>query len=281
MTPRDKKRLKKKELNKNNKKDNKNTNITYYNYLLTITYDGSSFGGYAKQNFSNTIEENLFNCISKFLDENIKLIESSRTDAKVHAIDQKVMFKTSKKFKEDSFLKEVNNSLKDIEILDIKKVDNNFHSRYDVINKTYIYKIHTYKNIFLNKYSYFIDDNNLDVDKINKICNLFIGTHDFKGFSSSKRDSKTTIRTINFFKFKKVDDFNYIFQINADGFLYNMIRIIIPTVLNFYYNNSTEKEILKLINSLDRSQAEETISPCGLYLQKINYKEQNDYRIKK
>ncbi len=273
MTPREEKRFKKKELNHNKKNIKKNININYQNYLLTITYDGSSFGGYAKQNFSNTIEENLFNCISKFLDENIKLIESSRTDAKVHAIDQKVMFKTSKKFKEESLLKEVNNSLKDIEILNIKKVDKDFHSRYDVINKTYIYKIHTDKNIFLNKYSYFIDDKNLDEDKINKICTLFIGTHDFKGFSSSKRDSKKTIRTINFFKFKKINNSNYIFEINADGFLYNMIRIIIPTVLYFYYKNFSKKEILEVIDSLDRTKAEKTISPCGLYLQKINYKE--------
>ncbi len=273
MTPREKKRLRKKELNFKEKNTNKSNNINYQNYLLTITYDGSTFGGYAKQKFNNTIEEHLFESISKFLNEDIKLIESSRTDAKVHAIDQKVMFKSKTKFKEESFLKEVNSRLRDIEILDIKKVSSDFHSRYDVLNKTYMYKVHTKKNIFLNKYSYFIDDNNLDVDKINKICNLFLGTHDFKGFSSSKRDSKTTIRTINKFIFKKIDNTNYVFEINADGFLYNMIRILIPTVLEFYYKNSSKEEILEVIESLDRDKAQETISPCGLYLNKINYKE--------
>ncbi len=273
MTPREKKRMKKKEVNSKLKLNNKSNNINYQNYLLTITYDGSTFGGYAKQKFNNTIEEHLFDSIHSFLNEDIKLIESSRTDAKVHAIDQKVMFKSKTKFKEESFLKEVNSRLRDVEILDIKKVSNDFHSRYDVLNKTYIYKVHTKKNIFLNKYSYFINDDNLDVDKINKICNLFLGTHDFIGFSSSKRDSKNTIRTINTFRFKKIDNDNFVFEINADGFLYNMIRILIPTVLDCYYKDLSKEQILDILNSLNREKAQETISPCGLYLNKINYKD--------
>ncbi len=273
MSPREKRRLKKKENNLKLKNNSNNKEVNYQNYLLTITYDGSNFGGYAKQKFANTVEETLFNSIFEFLNEDVKLIEASRTDAKVHAIDQKVMFKSKTKFKEESFLKEVNNKNREIKVLDIKKVSNDFHSRYDVLNKTYIYKIHTNENIFLNKYSFFINDKNLDIDKINKICNLFTGTLDFSGFSSSKRDSKNTIRTINFFNFKKIDNNNFVFEINADGFLYNMIRIIIPTVLKFYYKNYSKYEMLSVINSLDRNKAEETISPCGLYLKKINYKE--------
>ncbi len=272
MSPREKRRIKKKEDNLKLKNNSKNKEVNYQNYLLTITYDGSNFGGYAKQKFANTIEETLFTNISEFLNEDIKLIEASRTDAKVHAIDQKVMFKSKTKFKEESFLKEINNKNNQIKILNIQKVNNDFHSRYDVLNKTYIYKVHTKENIFLNKYSYFINDENLDVDKINKICNLFIGTLDFKGFSSSKRDSQNTIRTINFFRFKKIDNNNFIFEINGDGFLYNMIRIIIPTVLKFYYENYSKEQMLSIITSLDRTKAEETISPCGLYLKKINYK---------
>ncbi len=272
MSPREKRRIKKKEDNLKLKNNSKNKEVNYQNYLLTITYDGSNFGGYAKQKFANTIEETLFTNISEFLNEDIKLIEASRTDAKVHAIDQKVMFKSKTKFKEESFLKEVNSRFKDIEILEIKKVSNDFHSRYDVLNKTYIYKVHTKRNIFLNKYSYFIDDDNLNIDKINKICNLFLGTHDFIGFSSSKRDSKNTIRTINTFRFKKIDNNNFVFEINSDGFLYNMIRILIPTVLDCYYKELSKEQILNILNSLNRESAQETISPCGLYLKKINYK---------
>lgn len=273
MTPREKRRNEKVKKNNLNKKEKIIKN--YQNYLLTISYDGSFFGGYAKQKFSNTIEEKLTTTIKNFLNEDVKLIESSRTDAKVHAYDQKVMFKSSQNFNIEKFLKIVNLELPDsIEVLDIKKVNKDFHSRYDVKNKTYVYKIHTKKDIFLNNYSHFIDIESFDIKKINDICSLFLGEHDFIGFSSSKRDSKTTIRNIYDFSFQKDRDNHYFFEITADGFLYNMIRILIPTILDSYFNNLSSEEIISILNSKDRNKASETISPRGLYLKKINYKDE-------
>lgn len=272
MTPREKKRLKAKQKN-NLLKNKKNIKEQPNNYLLTVVYDGSSFGGYAKQKFSNTISQNLEEAISSYLNEDIKLIEASRTDAKVHALDQKIMFKSLIKIKKEKFIKTLNEILpKSINILNLEEKPLDFHARYDVLNKTYQYKIHTNNNIFQRNYSLFIKNNNINLIKINEICQLFVGTKDFQGFSSTKRDTKNTIRSIYYFNFQKIDQNNYFFEINANGFLYNMIRIIIGSIFEWLENDLSLLEIKEIINSLDRQKAGSTLSPVGLYLTEINYK---------
>ncbi len=272
LTPRHKKRLKKRQENDILKANKTSKVIKYYNYLLTITYDGSFFGGYAIQSFSNTIEQNLKDVVEKYLNENIKMIGSSRTDAKVHAIDQKVSFKTSKKLDFKKFLNFVNENLKNgIEVKSIELKDNNFNPRFETKDKTYIYKINTKKDIFLNNYSYFWNVKDIDVNKLNEICSLFIGTHDFINFSNPKKDTSSTIKTINYFKFKEIDENNYIFEINGDGFLYNMVRIIIGFVLNCYEKNIAIDKIKQYIDSNEKNELFQKIKPNGLYLKKINY----------
>lgn len=280
MSVRNEKRKKsllvKKAIKEKKKTDVVATNI-YQNYLLTITYDGSTYGGYAKQKFSNTISETLDVALNKYLNTNVKTIESSRTDSKVHAIDQKVSFKCYKDINLDKFITQINELLPNtICVLSIEKVAPNFHPQYNVKNKTYIFKVNTEYNIFLNNYSYFWNTKKIltsdDISRINDICSLFTGTHDFIGFTSTKRDSLDTTRKINFFKFKKIDDTNFRFEINASGFLYNMIRILVPTILDLFVSNSTFKDVTELIESKDRSLASDTISGSGLYLSRINFK---------
>lgn len=274
QSPRNLKRLKKKQ-DTNHYKDKTKSNkvIQYYNYLLTITYDGSTFGGYAKQKFSNTIEGILNTTLDEYFGEHVKLVNASRTDAKVHAIDQKVMFKFYKKINPNKFINYMAENLpKSIEISSIQDIPNEFHARYDVVSKTYIYKIHTEKNIFLNNYSYFWNNEKINIQKVNDICSLFIGTKDFVGFASPKKDSKNTTRTIKFFDFKQIDDTNYMFVINADGFLYNMIRIIISSIIKWYENKVQIDEMENIICSLDPSLSANKLEPHGLYLYEINYK---------
>ncbi len=265
MNPREKRRLKSKDKKKSNSQS-----IIYTNYVLTMSYDGSSFGGYAKQKFNNTIEENLQVVIDEFIGEHVKLIESSRTDAKVHACRQHVMFKSSMNINKDKFLKYCEENLNsNIEIENIEPKKQDFHVRYDVKSKTYIYKMHENKNVFLKKYSYYLNNTKLDVSYINQICKLFEGTHDFKAFSNPKKDAKSTMRTINFFKLVDSGSGHYEFIINADGFLYNMIRIIIGSIIYWNNNNTPIAEVKKTIDSLEKTKAQTKISPVGLYLYDI------------
>ncbi len=265
MNPREKRRLKNKSKNTLN-----STPITYINYVLTISYDGSSFGGYAKQKFNNTIEENLQIVIDGFIGEHVKIVESSRTDAKVHACKQLVMFKSSMKINKDKFLKYCEENLNpNIEIENIEQKNQDFHVRYDVKSKTYIYKMHENKNVFLKKYSYYLNETKLNVSYINQICKLFEGTHDFKAFSNPKKDAKSTVRTINSFELRDLGSGRYKFIINADGFLYNMIRIIIGSIIYWNNNNTPITEVKQAIDSLEKTKAQTKISPVGLYLYDI------------
>lgn len=256
----------------------KSTATQEFNFLLKVTYDGSTYGGYAKQKFSNTICFNIESALSKYFKKEIQTMEASRTDSKVHALDQNVSFKCNEKIDFPKFLKSINEMLPDsIFILSISEVPLTFHPQYACKNKTYRFKIHTKFNVFLHNYSYYWNANSkstltdLDIEKINSICSLFLGEHDFIGFSSSKRDTANTFRNINSFSFVRSDNSNYYFEINADGFLYNMIRILIPTILDWFVNKNSKEEILTILNSKDRQLSAPTISGSGLYLQKINY----------
>lgn len=274
MTPREKKRLKKKEINNNLKKEisNNNSSKTYTNYLLTVMYDGSTFGGYAKQKFSNTIEEQLNLVIDNYFTEHIKLISASRTDAKVHALAQKIMFKTNQSFSQLKFLNYLNETLpKSIKIEKLQKVANDFHCRYAVVSKTYCYKINTTYDLFSQNYAYFWEVQTLDIARINSICALFIGTYDFNGFCNPKKDAKDTTRTIYDLMFIQEDTNHFYFKITGNGFLYNMIRILISAILYWYKHNTSLNEIKTFLLSGKKFELNSKMPPQGLYLWEINY----------
>lgn len=273
--------LSKKKTHRINKKNNSSLKISNsnseINYLLQIAYDGSTYGGYAKQKFPNTISNQLEIALFKTLNETVKTQEASRTDSKVHAIDQKVAFKTTQKLESDKFLTKLNLNLPDsIYAASLLVVPYEFHPQYAAKNKTYRFKIHTKFDLFLTKYSYFWDQpqslTDEDIEKINTYCSVFIGEHDFSGFSSAKSDTSISVRTVNFFSFAKYNKNHLFFEINADGFLYNMIRILVPTILRAFDNNESIEQLQALLESQDRKQAASTIAGNGLYLHQVNFK---------
>lgn len=249
-----------------------------YVYLMTLQYDGSEFIGYAKQKFSITIQQNIENTLQQLLDENTKTIEASRTDRGVHALDQKVMFKTNQKLNLSSFLKQINDLLPNaIKINNIELKDSHFHARYDVVSKSYIYKINTINYFFIRNYSYSFEYKITQdiIEKINFICELFIGKHDFISFSGAKSDTQNTIRTIYSFEFKPDEQYcknHYFFKIEGDGFLYKMIRILIGSILYWIKEDYEIEKIKSIITNDDKKKFGETIFAGGLYLEKINYK---------
>lgn len=247
-----------------------------YKYIINISYDGSKFLGYGTQKHGKTVQDELERVLL-LLNSNIKVktFASSRTDSKVHALDQYVQFNLKKEYQEEDLMYKLNRMLNDS--IHVKKVKKDFEDkinvRYDVIDKTYIYRINKIKNPFLNDYSNFIGEK-LDVELMEKAAKYLEGTHDFTSLSNANTDVINKVRTINFIKIE--EDFKSIsFSINANGFLYNMVRIIVGLLLNVGRKNVEVDEMENIIKNKKRLSIAPCEKACGLYLEKINFGEKN------
>ncbi len=243
------------------------------NIKLTIAFDGGQYNGSQKQdNTKNTVEEALESAIFEVLKEKVELVLSSRTDKGVHALGMVCNFKTNSRKNLGEIQNEVNELLNnDIVIRRIENVDQEFHARYKSVSKVYQYKIYNDDKInpFKRKYYYFKREK-LDIEKMQQASELIVGTHDFLGFSSLKKSKKSTVKTINKIEIVKEEKDIFIF-IEGDNFLYNMVRIIVGTLIEIGEGKRDISSIEKIFEGKERSEAGITIAPHGLYLQKVNY----------
>jgi tRNA pseudouridine38-40 synthase len=242
------------------------------NIKLTIEYDGTNYIGWQKQENGNSIQQEIERAINLITGEEVNLIGSGRTDSGVHAKGQVANFITKAKIPANKFKFAINSKLPDdIVIIDSEKVDESFHSRYDAIGKKYKYLIYDspirsplYRN-FVYHLPY-----PLDYKEMEKAIKFFIGTHDFRSFMASSSSVKTTIRTINdAFLFKEND--LIVFSIEGNGFLYNMVRIIVGTLVDIGRGKINSSSIPNIISSKNRKAAGHTAPPQGLYLEKVYY----------
>ncbi|CAH2213644.1 tRNA pseudouridine(38-40) synthase TruA [Tepidibacter aestuarii] len=245
------------------------------NIKITIKYDGSKYKGWQRlKTTDSTIQAKIEAVVSKMLDEKIEIIGSGRTDAGVHAIAQIANFKTNSQMNISKMHEYLYNYLpQDIVISNIEEVDVRFHSRYNAVSKTYLYKVDNNKihDPFLRKYTTHIPDK-LNIDNMKRACKHLIGEHDFSSFKSSKSKKKSSIRTINYIDIEIENGFIDI-KINGNGFLHNMVRIIVGTLIDIGHGQINPDYIKDILESKDRSLAGSTAYSQGLYLYKVNYKE--------
>lgn len=242
------------------------------NLLLTVSYDGSSYHGWQIQKNALTVQEVFQNAVSKVFCETPEIKGCSRTDSGVHANMYCVSFKTEKNINNENVIRALNTYLpKDIAVLQCIEMPLDFHARYNVKSKEYIYKLYNGKirNPFLEKYA-FQYRYPIDAEYLNEEAKAFIGTYDFSGFCSAHSGVNDTVRTVKDFKVWRENDMVY-FKVEADGFLYNMVRIMVGTLL-FISEGKIKKGALKnIILSKNRKSAGKTAPPQGLYLNKVNY----------
>lgn len=243
------------------------------NYMFIVEYDGTKYNGW--QRLQNGIEKSIQGKIeillSRLLEENIEIIGSGRTDAGVHALMQSCNFKTSKTLNEN-FVKECNRYLpEDIRIKSLNEVDERFHSRFNVKNKTYMYRIDNsqFGDPFIRKYSFHIEKK-LNVEKINRASKMFLGEHDFKAFSKNNGKKKSTIKSIDNIQVKVNGDIIE-FYFEAKGFLYNMVRMIMGTLIQIGLEEIELEHINKLFEDNNRENFRYTAPPHGLFLYKVEY----------
>jgi tRNA pseudouridine38-40 synthase len=242
------------------------------NIKLTLEYDGTNYLGWQKQKIGSTIQQQLEDAISLLTNENIEVIGSSRTDAGVHARGFIANFKTNSNIPSNKFREALNYRLPDdIVILKSEEVPLEFHSRYSAKGKTYSYSI-------LNRevppavhkdYLYHVKKK-LDAEIMKEACKYFIGTHDFSAFKSSGSSVKTNIRTISELYIENHDDIIKIY-ITGDGFLYNMVRIIVGTLIMVGNKKIDPSNIQVIIDKKNRKDSGICVPATGLVLEKVYY----------
>jgi tRNA pseudouridine38-40 synthase len=243
------------------------------NYKLEIEYDGTKYKGWQRlENSGPTIQGKIEGVLTQLLDESIEIIGSGRTDAGVHALGQVANFKTKQDLPSRKILEYLNQYLpEDIVVKKVEAVDERFHSRIKAVNKTYLYKIWngSVPSAIHRKFSYHVPGN-LDVKAMIEGGSYLVGKHDFIAFSSLKKIKKSTEREI--YKVDITRSGNLIeIAINGEGFLYNMVRIIVGTLINIGQGKVPPDAIQHILKSKDRQLAGETVPPQGLFLVKVNY----------
>lgn len=240
--------------------------------LLTISYDGTAYHGWQVQPNGITVQETVQNALYKLLGERPALTGCSRTDAGVHAREFCCHLDCEEKFPESAFLRGLDAFLPpDISVKAAREVSPDFHARYNARGKTYAYYILNCerRDPFLSRYAWRIE-RGLDLERINAFCGEIVGTHDFFTFSSSGRTVEDTVRTVKECYALREGD-KVILKITADGFLYNMVRIIVGTAVAVS-DGKIEPEFTKeILTSKNRALAGQTAPPQGLFLEKVWY----------
>lgn len=241
---------------------------------LTVSYDGTNYCGSQVQENGITIEEVLNKELSRFFSQDIKVIGASRTDSGVHALGAVFVFDVETKMPPEKISYAINVSLPpDIVVLDSKEVPKDFHPRFQKTSKTYEYFILNtdFNNPLLRHMSYHYRKY-LDDKKMNDGIKYLIGKHDFTSFAAAGSQTRTFVRTIFEAGVKRDGDLIQI-EITGDGFLYNMVRIIVGTLVEVGNGKREPIDIEKILEGKNRALAGSTAPANGLILRDIKYDE--------
>ena len=243
------------------------------NFKLIVCYDGSRYNGWQKQgNTENTIQARLENALSGILGEPVEISGSGRTDAGAHAKMQAASFRAKTQMPPEEILKKLRGVLpEDIGAMSLDIAEPRFHARLSCVGKTYVYRVWNSErpNVFERRYLYTVTDP-LDITAMQKAAEHFLGSHDFTAFCSSKRMKHSAVRCIDALRVERIGA-EIRFTVSGDGFLYNMVRIIVGTLLEVGKGSLPPDAIPDIISSLDRQNAGPTAPAKGLCLYEVRY----------
>ena len=242
------------------------------NYLLTLKFCGTAYHGWQRQNNAVTVQEKLENAVFSLFGERVSVTGCSRTDAGVHANCFKANFKAEKLMAEKTVISGLNFYLPDdICVFSCEYVPDSFNARFSCVSKEYQYVFYDslIRNPFyINRAAHI--KHPLDVELMDEQAKLYLGTHDFSAFCAAGAAVRSNVRTVKNAGVFRSDD-KTVFFVEADGFLYNMVRIMAGTLLYVDEGKIEIGAIPKIIEEKNRFAAGKTMPPEGLYLNKVFY----------
>ena len=237
-----------------------------------IAYDGTDYVGWQTQPNGVAVQEVIEKAILEVTGEQTTLQGSGRTDSGVHARAQVAHFDTGARMAADKFAIALNTHLPaDIRVLYSEEVSPDFHARFSAKEKQYRYFVQTgpHADVFARKYALHAYMP-LDLDLMNEAAALVVGTHDFSAFMSTGREVETAVRTVSLSKWEKQGKF-LVYTVQGNGFLYNMVRILVGTMVSMGSGRIPKDSMEKALASLSRKDAGPTAPPHGLVLWRVKY----------
>jgi tRNA pseudouridine38-40 synthase len=245
------------------------------NIKFTVAYDGTDFRGWQTQPGLRTVQETLESAIAAVTgDESMRANASGRTDSGVHAVGQVVNFYTGSLLEPDVLVRAVNAHLPaDVVVRDAGEMPQSFDANRDALRKLYRYVLHDgpVPDLFLRRFAHHVK-RRLDDAAMRRASRALLGRHDFHSFETDWPNRLSSIRTITRMTVNRFGDYIWI-DVEADGFLYNMVRAIAGTLINVGRGYWPESQVAEILNAEDRREAGPTAPPEGLFLMRVTYAE--------
>jgi tRNA pseudouridine38-40 synthase len=241
-------------------------------YFIYLSYKGTAYHGWQIQPNGVSVQEELARALTTILRYEIEIVGAGRTDTGVHARFMVAHFDASTKLPVN-IVSRLNSMLPcDIAVSDIKAVKPDAHARFDAVSRRYEYVIVTAKNVFEQEFAARV--NELDIEKMNEAAALLKNYTDFTSFSKLHTDVKTNNCKIYHAQWSKVDDTKWVFSIEADRFLRNMVRAVVGTLFEVGKGKLSLEQFVEIIQAKDRCKAGSSVPAKGLFLVDIQYPEE-------
>ncbi len=244
-------------------------------YKCVVGYDGAGFSGYQVQPNKRTVQLEIERVLTTMNKSTVKIVSSGRTDAGVHAVGQVFHFDSTLEMDGHQWCRALNAMLpEDIVVKSTERVSPNFHARYDACQKEYRYKVQqtTMRDPFTRNVVTQVSQS-LDTKKMQEAARYLVGEHDFSSFCAANTSVVDKVRTIISIEVQEVYQNQIEFRVVGSGFLYNMVRIIVGTLLEIGTGKRTVEDMNRILEARDRTKSGKTAPPQGLYLWEVRYDE--------
>jgi len=244
---------------------------------MTIAYDGTHFAGWQRQRGARTVQAVLESAIEQVTGQRPTVRASGRTDAGVHALGQVVGFQTDTRLSNQELQRALNAVLPpDVAVLEVADAPDGFHATRHAIRKRYRYVIHNgpVRDVFRRHYCWHYTHGQLDAEAMHRAAQALVGTHDFSSFQTAGAPRQSTVRTVFDIQVQRgrgAEQDLITVEIEADGFLYNMVRAIVGTLVEVGRGARSESWPAKVLKAADRRAAGRTAPPQGLFLLHVEY----------
>jgi len=255
----------------------------HFRTRLHIEYDGTDFYGWQRQTVLKSVQGTIEAALSQIFNRPMTVLGASRTDTGVHALQQVAHFDAPRDPSEFDLRYAIQRmSPPSVVVKEMFAAPRDFHAIACVENKTYKYRVlnHRVPSPLLHRYSHWVRFP-LDIDHLNAAARYFIGTQDFKAFQTSGTVVQTTVRTISEANWTRLDDSVLEFSITGDGFLKQMVRNVVGTLIGLNQDDADPARVKEILATLDRRKAGVTAPPQGLFLHSVKYPESIDNQCRR